>query len=145
MKHVMLAAVSLLALAGCTTGENVRMQLQTGMTRAQVEGALGRPDGYRRDENRERLTYSSRLVSGWSWNSTDYVVEIENDRVVGWRTGPVQDNDTPVRQALVPAMALSGAAMMQAARPAPVYAAPPPPQQQVLDCYRTGPGTARCQ
>jgi hypothetical protein len=40
--------VMILALAACTTGEKVRMNLEEGMTKDQVITTLGRPDGAHR-------------------------------------------------------------------------------------------------
>ena len=72
--------LSLLAVAfflhGCATGE--RMQtVSEGMSKEEVVSQLGEPDGYRRNGDYEALQYTNRLISGWSWDRTDYTVILE--------------------------------------------------------------------
>jgi SmpA/OmlA family protein len=47
-----------LALAGCTAGDKVA-QLSPGMTKAQVIGMMGKPEGYSSNGGDEKLQYLS--------------------------------------------------------------------------------------
>ncbi|CDG54944.1 hypothetical protein E0L35_24460 [Halomonas sp. ATBC28] len=89
--------LSLLAVAfflhGCATGE--RMQtVSEGMSKEEVVSQLGEPDGYRRNGDYEALQYTNRLISGWSWDRTDYTVILENGRVVEYGPGEVRERDS---------------------------------------------------
>ncbi len=51
------------ALSGCVTGE--RMQgVREGMSKDDVIGVLGNPDGFRRSGEYEALRYTNRLADG---------------------------------------------------------------------------------
>jgi hypothetical protein len=56
----------LAALIGCATGERMR-SLREGMSKDEVIGVLGNPDGFQRSDDYEALRYANRLMSGWSW------------------------------------------------------------------------------
>ncbi|MGY0552919.1 hypothetical protein ACW17M_06880 [Vreelandella sp. 2A-K22] len=89
--------LSLLAVAfflhGCATGE--RMQtVSEGMSKEEVVSLLGEPDGYRRNGDYEALQYTNRLISGWSWDRTDYTVILENGRVGEYGPGEVRERDS---------------------------------------------------
>ena len=93
MKQVAALLVACL-LTACVTGDQVR-SLNLGMTRDQVMAAMGAPDGARRDGRSEALTYSNRLMSGWSWDRADYHVILTDDRVVSYGPGVVRQNAAP--------------------------------------------------
>jgi hypothetical protein len=57
----------------CTTGD-LMGDLRAGMTKDQVLAVLGRPDGFAQSGSTEALTYSNRLMSGFSWDRADYHV-----------------------------------------------------------------------
>ena len=48
--------------------------IRAGMTKDQVITVLGRPDGFAQSGATEALTYSNRLMSGFSWDRADYHV-----------------------------------------------------------------------
>ena len=92
----MLRLVCVLALSvvlvGCVTGE--RMQsVREGMSKDEVIGMLGNPDGFRRSGEYEALRYANRLISGWSWDRADYNVILRNGRVVEYGPGQVRQRD----------------------------------------------------
>jgi len=79
-------------LVGCVTGE--RMQsVREGMSKDEVIGMLGNPDGFRRSGEYEALRYANRLISGWSWDRADYNVILRNGRVVEYGPGQVRQRD----------------------------------------------------
>lgn len=85
-----IAAVALcLVLVGCVTGDKFR-QLSTGLDRAAVEKKLGKPDGYAQIDGAEVLTYQNRLMSGSSWDRTDYQVILKDGKVVQYGPGEVR-------------------------------------------------------
>ena len=57
-------------------------QLRPGMTKAEVEKIVGRPDGFEASGFQEAYKYVKRLRSGWSWDQADYVLLFENDKLV---------------------------------------------------------------
>ena len=80
------------ALVGCVTGE--RMQsVREGMSKDEVIGVLGNPDGFQRSGDYEALRYTNRLISGWSWDRADYNVILRNGRVVEYGPGQVRQRD----------------------------------------------------
>ena len=81
-------------LSACVTGNAVR-DLAPGMSRAEALSALGAPDGMRSDPPYEILTYSNRLMSGWSWDRTDYYVILVDGRVAEYGNGEVRQNAAP--------------------------------------------------
>jgi hypothetical protein len=79
-------------LAGCFAGQQIT-QIDAGMSREQVIGILGRPDAYRSAGDTEAMTYSNRLMPGWSWGDTaDYNVVLTNGRVSAYGPGVVRQN-----------------------------------------------------
>ena len=64
--------------------------LRPGMTKAQVIGVLGQPDGYRKIENQEVLSWNNRLSSGWAWDRADYNVILTEGRVTEYGQGQVR-------------------------------------------------------
>lgn len=80
------------ALFGCVIGE--RMQnVREGMSKDEVIGLLGNPDGFQRSGDYEALRYTNRLISGWSWDRADYNVILRNGRVVEYGPGQVRQRD----------------------------------------------------
>jgi hypothetical protein len=84
--------MSLFLLLSCTTGERVS-KVRPGMSRADVEKALGRADGFKMAGEYVALKYINRLISGWSYDRTDYVVILKNDKVVEVGNGEVRVNE----------------------------------------------------
>lgn len=89
------------SITACATGEVVRGSIREGMTKSEVISLLGNPDGFKRVGEQEALLYTNRLISGWSWDRTDYTVILQNGRVSEYGTGQVRQN-TPNTLILVP-------------------------------------------
>jgi hypothetical protein len=87
---VAVCALMLLLMAGCVTGEKVRADLRTGMTRQEVISAIGNPEGVRTSGDSEVLQYTNRLISGWSWDRADYFVVLKAGVVAEYGTGEVR-------------------------------------------------------
>lgn len=88
--RAIISALILLLLTSCATGEKVRAGVSEGMTKAEVIELLGKPDGFKRDGTIEALQYTNRLISGWSWDRTDYTVILDEGRVVEYGPGEVR-------------------------------------------------------
>jgi hypothetical protein len=78
----------------CTTGEQIG-DLRAGMTKDQVIAVLGRPDGFAQSGSTEALTYSNRLMSGFSWDRADYHVILSSSLVTAYGPGTVRQNSAP--------------------------------------------------
>jgi len=100
MRNALFAAGALW-LAGCTAGEQIS-KIDTGMGRQQVISIMGRPDGVRSLGNSEALTYSNRLMSGFSWDRADYHVLLTNGHVTDYGAGVVRQNAGPNVLLIVP-------------------------------------------
>lgn len=81
-----------LFLSGCATGEMMG-SIREGMAKEEVISTLGNPDGFQRSGEYEALQYTNRLISGWSWDRTDYTVIFKNGRVVEYGPGQVRQRD----------------------------------------------------
>jgi hypothetical protein len=101
MKTILLVVGLALTLSACVTGQKVRGNIREGMTKEQVISTLGNPDGLKRAGDYEALLYTNRLISGWSWDRTDYSVILRNDRVVEYGTGQVRQ-ENPSSLVIVP-------------------------------------------
>jgi len=86
-------ALTLMVLAGltggCVTGQKMG-DIHEGMSKSEVVSVLGNPDGYQRSGQYEALRYTDRLISGWSWNHTDYTVLLRDGRVSEYGSGQVR-------------------------------------------------------
>ena len=92
MFRTTLLLIITLFLASCVTGEKVP-RLSEGMSKAEVMALLGRPDGFRRSGEYEALQYTNRLISGWSWDRTDYTVILKDEKLVEYGAGQVRQRD----------------------------------------------------
>jgi hypothetical protein len=81
VKTLFLALSVVSLFSACTTGEKMS-RLEPGMTRQQVVGLLGRPDVVRSSGAYERLEYTHRLITGWSWDRSDFKVILKDGRIV---------------------------------------------------------------
>lgn len=79
----------------------VRGGIREGMSKQQVVAELGNPDGFQRNGDYEAMIYTNRLISGWSWDRTDYTIILQNGNVAQYGTGQVRQN-TPNTLILVP-------------------------------------------
>ena len=75
---------------GCTTGELIKADVEPGMSKAKVIEVLGKPDGFKIVEGQEVLTYTNRLISGWSWDRADYHIVIKDNKVIAYGAGEVR-------------------------------------------------------
>lgn len=87
-------AVIAIVLSGCVTGQSVR-QLSPGMSRTEVVEIMGSPDGVQSSGNVEVLKYANRLMSGFSWDKTDYFVTLRDGRVESYGNGDVRQSAPP--------------------------------------------------
>jgi hypothetical protein len=87
-------------IGGCVTGEKMGT-VHEGMSKNEVVSILGNPDGYQRSGEYEALRYTDRLISGWSWNRTDYTVVLRNGQVSEYGPGQVRQ-ERPGVLVLVP-------------------------------------------
>jgi hypothetical protein len=88
--------------------------IRAGMTKDQVITVLGRPDGFAQSGATEALTYSNRLMSGFSWDRADYHVMLSSGLVTAYGPGTVRQNSAPgnIRTlVLIPARASAPGAM----------------------------------
>lgn len=94
-KLTIMFMILLIILIACTTGEIVRKDINPGMSKDNLITMLGNPDGFRMVGDQELLTYTNRLISGWSYDRADYHFVIKNNKVIAYGTGEVrvkQDN-----------------------------------------------------
>ena len=89
---LLLAVIGL--LIGCATGEKMG-SLRPGMSTAEVQSILGRPDGFRTVDGHEVFSYSNRATSGWSWDRADYNVVFRDGKVVEYGAGEVRPGQRP--------------------------------------------------
>jgi len=82
--------MSLILLTGCTTGEKMS-RIETGMSRQQVIAILGRPDEVSSQGQYERLGFTHRLITGWSWDRTDFNVVLKDGKVLQYGHGEIRD------------------------------------------------------
>lgn len=92
MTRLFVVATVILFLSACTTGE-LMGSVREGMSKEEVVSTLGNPDGFQRSGEYEALRYTNRLISGWSWDRTDYTVILKNGRVVEYGPGQVRQRD----------------------------------------------------
>jgi hypothetical protein len=95
MKLILLTISVVSLLSACTTGEQMS-RLEPGMTRQQVVGILGRPNAVRSYGPYEQLEYTHRLITGWSWDRSDFSVILKGGRVVEFGHGEVRDRTPQV-------------------------------------------------
>jgi hypothetical protein len=88
MKRALAIALTEL-MGGCVTGQKMG-DIHEGMSKHEVESTLGKPERYQRSGEYEALRYTDRLISGWSWNRTDYTVVPQNGQVIEYGPGQVR-------------------------------------------------------
>ncbi|WP_143596866.1 hypothetical protein [Tatumella sp. OPLPL6] len=99
MKKILLFPL-VLALASCATGEKFS-NLSVGMSKSQVVSTIGKPDGDAINDNVELLSYSNRMMSGWSYDKADYQVILKDNKVIEYGVVNVrQDNGAALSRAL---------------------------------------------
>ena len=90
MKTILLTLSVVALFSACTTGEKMS-SLEPGMTRQQVVGILGRPNAVRSNGPYEQLEYTHRLITGWSWDRSDFKVILKDGRVIELGHGEVRE------------------------------------------------------
>jgi hypothetical protein len=91
MRYLMIV-LAIALMIGCATGEQVRMSMKPGMEKAELIKVLGNPDGFKNENGKETLVYLNRLISGWSWDRTDYIFVFQNDKLIQAENGDVRQN-----------------------------------------------------
>ena len=91
MKFI-LSVMLMFGLSGCITGENVSY-IEPGMTKSQVKKVMGKPDGYRSYGKYEVLKYANRLLSGWSWDRTDYSFVFKDNLLIQYGPGEIRERN----------------------------------------------------
>lgn len=110
MKKVLIFGILVLfSLSGCVTGDLIS-QLRPGMSETQVKQLLGNPDGYQRQGNYEAFKYANRLMSGSSWDRTDYYVILKDGKVMEYDHGAVRSG-AATSQALSQTLGAAAAAI----------------------------------
>lgn len=119
MKTYGLLLVVMVLLTGCPMRQRMA-DVREGMSRQQVVGTLGPPDGFNKQEGQETLHYSHRLVSGWSNDRAGFYVILKEDKVIATGMGELRQSQNNVSW-IIPLTPLA---------PAP-YDPPAPPPQMV--------------
>jgi hypothetical protein len=99
MKTILLTLSVVALFSACTTGEKMS-SLEPGLTRQQVVGMLGRPDAVRSSGPYEQLEYTHRLITGWSWDRSDFNVILKDGKLVEFGHGEIRDRSP--RMVVVP-------------------------------------------
>lgn len=87
-------------ITSCATGEKFS-NLSVGMSKRQVVSTIGKPDGDAINDNVELLSYSNRMMSGWSYDKADYQVILKDNKVIEYGVVNVrQDNGAALSRAL---------------------------------------------
>ena len=124
MKAILLTISIVSLFSACTTGEKMS-GIEPGMTRQQVVGILGRPDAVRSNGPYEQLEYTHRLVTGWSWDRSDFKVILKDGRVLEFGHGEIRDRSPQV-------VYMQSNAASQPERPI-IYPYSPQPQPQTIN------------
>lgn len=90
MKKMITIIATAIALSACATGEKIG-RIEPGMNRTQVNSIMGPPDGYQQTSGYEVLKYANRMMSGWSWDRSDYYVLMQDGKVTGYGNGVVRE------------------------------------------------------
>ena len=69
---------------------DVRKSVQPGMSKSELINALGNPDGFQIEENKEILFYSDRFVSDVGLNKADYFFIFQNGELIQSGHGEVR-------------------------------------------------------
>lgn len=138
MKNFWLVLVLIATLSGCATGDLIQ-KVDTGMKKEEVIAVLGAPDGVRQEEGAEYLIYVNRLMSSWSWDRADYLIELKNGLVTQYQPINVKEMSQDQRQSLM-LMGLMGQQMMNNANQ------PASPQYRIpVTCRTYSNGITTCQ
>ena len=56
----------------------------------QVVKIMGRPNGVQTNGNQTSMSWTNRLMSGWSWDRADYHVLLTDGKVTHYGTGTIR-------------------------------------------------------
>jgi len=89
MRRVLVIAIAF-TLGGCATGEKMG-RVEEGMSKTEVRKAMGKQDQIDHLPNGfTAYLYRNRMMSGWSWDKTDYYVVFDpTDTVYSYGHGSV--------------------------------------------------------
>ncbi len=91
MHKVVVIALSLV-LFGCVTGEKVT-RIDPGMSQEDVVRIMGKPDGFQQRGEYTIYKYTNRLISGWSWDRTDYSFIFKEGMLIEYGAGEIRERD----------------------------------------------------
>ncbi|SFW21076.1 hypothetical protein [Nitrosovibrio sp. Nv17] len=109
MKSIVFILLGMLILSSCATGIKTT-KLREGLTKDEVIGLVGSPDGYQRageSGEYEALHYIDRRTTAWSflagpfYDVLDYSVILKDGRVIEYGPGKAQQREsgeTPFRR-----------------------------------------------
>lgn len=80
-------------LIGCVAGEKIT-SVDPGMTKDEVFDVMGRPDSFQQRGEYTIYKYTNRLISGWSWDRTDYSFIFNKEgKLVEYGSGEVRERN----------------------------------------------------
>lgn len=88
-----LILVLIFVLFGCVAGEKIT-RLDPGMSQDDVVRIMGKPDGFQKRGEYTIYKYTNRLISGWSWDRTDYsFIFDKGGKLIEYGAGEVRERD----------------------------------------------------
>lgn len=73
----------------CATGQKFG-SLSVGNSKEDVVAVLGTPDGQKMCNDTVTFFYTNRLISGWSWDRSDYYAKFLNEKLIEYGAGNVR-------------------------------------------------------
>lgn len=73
----------------CATGQKFS-SLNVGSSKEEVVAVLGSPDGQKMCDDTVTYFYTNRLISGWSWDRSDYYTKFLNGKLIEYGAGNVR-------------------------------------------------------
>ena len=96
-----ITVLSVLVLVSCFFGEQMH-RISPMMEKADLEKTLGKPDGYKKDNNFEIYSYYNKMISGWSYDKADYHFIFEKGKLIQYGAGEIRQNTNTGAFILVP-------------------------------------------
>ncbi len=90
--HKIAVLVLFLLLISCATGEKVT-RLDPGMSQDRVVQIMGKPDGFQQRGEYTIYKYTNRLISGWSWDRTDYSFIFKDGKLIEYGAGEIRERN----------------------------------------------------
>ena len=90
--HKIAVLVLSLLLISCATGEKVT-RLDPGMSQDRVVQIMGKPDGFQQRGEYTIYKYTNRLISGWSWDRTDYSFIFKDGKLIEYGAGEIRERN----------------------------------------------------